>query len=218
MWVVYRKEDKAIVGTTPAGGQEIDKKAAIEMIVNGLASAGSIDQFDALQVKDQEKALKVLDSMMNRTAKVAENRGLLDVVDDDSTDVFLSVTVEGAQGNHPVDQVPLLQANPSSFVTIKLQKLDARGKPLTRKTVDKDVLWLRTDYGFLRADSGAGGTTTSPGMMPPDVRSVTLGSGTASFRLYAETVQRLATVQILSTNASLNAAVQVEFVFDLNAR
>jgi hypothetical protein len=137
-------------------------------------------------------------------------------LEDDATEVFLSVTVEGAQGTHPVDKVPLLQANPSSFVTIKLQKLDAKGKPLTRKTLDKDVLWLRTDHGFLRADPAAGGATFSPGTMPPDVRSVTLGSGTASFRLYAEPVQRLATVQILSTNPGLNAAVRVEFTFGAN--
>lgn len=213
MWVVYRKADKAIVGTTPVGGQEANKDAAIAMIVQGLTSPGKVDEYDALQVKEQEKALKILDALMSRTAKVTENKGLMDVVEDDATEVFLSVTVEGAQGTHPVDQVPLLSANPSSFVTIKLQKLDAKGKPLTRKTVDKDVLWLRTDYGFLRSDPASGGTIVSPGTMPPDVRSVTFSSGAASFRLYAETVQRLATVQILSTTPSLNAAVQVEFVF-----
>lgn len=218
MWVIYQKADKAIVGTTALGGHEMDKQAAIQVIVQGLASPGNIDQYDALQVKDREKALQILDARMRRTAKVTENKGLMDVVEDDSTDVFLSVTVEGAQGTHPVDQVPMLQANPSSFVTIKLQKLDAKGKPLTRKTVDKDVLWLRTDYGFLRADSASGGTIVSPGTMPPDVRSVTLGSGAASFRLYAETVQRLATVQILSTTPGLQAAVQVEFVFDPSPR
>ena len=213
MWVVYQKSDNVIVGASAETGQDPDKKSAIAETVKGLESPGALDQYDAVQVKERDRALKILDALMRKTVKVGENKGLMDVVEDDSTDVFLSVTVEGAQGTHPVDQVPLLQANPSSFVTIKLQKLDANGKPLTRKTVDKDVLYLRADHGFLRAEPASSGAVTSPGMPPQDIHSLALVAGAAAFRLYAEPAQRLATVQILSTTPGLQAAVQVEFVF-----
>lgn len=211
MWVVYLKSNREIVGASGAGGKDRPKEDAMEEIVRGLAAPQDISAYDAIQIEEPEKIQQFFGARMRRTARLVETAGKVNFVEQAAEEFLLAVTVEGTQDLHPVDQVPLMPANPTSFVTIRLQKTDATGKPMTRKTLDKDVLWLRTDAGFLRADQGPGGTT-SAGMMPPDIRSVTLVSGAASFRLYADTVKRLATVQILSTDPRLNATVRVELI------
>jgi hypothetical protein len=222
MWVVFQKSDKKIVGASASSPQPIPKEQALQEVVRGMGEGHDVNNFDAVEVNDHAKVGSMLRAIGEGKARVQDvAQGIANLVDETAAGASLAVTVEGNVDIHAVDQVPLMQATPTAFVTIRVQKVDAQGKPLTRKTIDKEVLWLRTDAGFLRANtgtppagtlSGAGGGDVLVGAGPSEIRSVTLVSGTASFRLYAEPAKRLATVQILHQDPSLRATVRVEFI------
>lgn len=204
MWVIYRKSDKKVVGTSADSEHDLGKKEALEEVLRGLADAGKADDYEALQVKDRDKARDFLLKAARGQGRLVEAQGSIEIAEEGGMEQSrLNLTVEPTTGSHPVDQVPLVTAGEP--VTIRLAKVDQQGKALGR-AADKETLWLRTNFGTLRADVAGAGPSQ-------EIRSVTLSNGKASFKLFPEgTQKRLATVQILSTEASLSATVRVEFI------
>lgn len=202
MWAIYQKSDGKIVSLTADSDVEIDKEQALKETVPGLVGSKNLNDYDAFQVKDRDKVRSVARSVGRGAARVRTTAGGKQDVVDDSPDSAALVISTNAQQFHPVDNVPLIPGDGSSFLVVTLQKVNDQGQPLTRKTVDNDVIWLRIDHGSLRDDT----ESAQP------IRSVTLASGTAKFRIYSESAKRLATVQMLSTNPELQAGgVRVEF-------
>jgi len=202
MWAIYQKSDGKIVSLTADSDVEIDKEQALKETVPGLVGSKNISDYDAFQVKDRGKVRDVARSVGRGAARVRTTAGgKQDVVDDAPDSASLLITTNAEQF-HPVDNVPLIPGDGRSFLVVTLQKVNDQGQPLTRKTVDNDVIWLRIDHGSLRDDTE----------IPQQIRSVTLASGTARFRIYSEAAPRLATVQMLSTNRELQTGgLRVEF-------
>jgi hypothetical protein len=202
MWVIYRKSDKRVVGASADMAIEIEKEQALQEVVGGLEGTPGLSEFDAVLVADRSKALEVLQALASGQAVIEEDRGgELSIVQDAPSVAHLVASIE-AEALHPVDGVPLIPGDGSSFAVVTVKKLNDRGEALTRKK-DNDVVWLRTDQGSLREDQDKD---------PQEIRSVKLASGTASFRLYSAAAKRLATVQLLSASPNLRGiSVQVEF-------
>jgi hypothetical protein len=83
---------------------------------------------------------------------------------------------------HPVDGIPEIPTDGSSFTTITVQKVDERWQPQTDRN-DTDLLYLRADYGTLRSADGA-----------EEIRTIKLEKGQATLRLVSEKARRVATV------------------------
>jgi hypothetical protein len=105
-----------------------------------------------------------------------------------------------APDRHVVDGIGEIPADGESSATMTIEKVDAAGKPLTRRS-DNDEVFLRS----------TGGTITDA-EKDKRIRSVRLKAGRASFRLVAEPVPRLVTVSALGVGAVAPAEVQIEFV------
>ena len=60
MWIVFRKSDKQVVGTTADAERDLKKKDAIAEVVSGLIESGPVSGFDAVQIKDRGKARKLI--------------------------------------------------------------------------------------------------------------------------------------------------------------
>lgn len=203
MWAIFQKSDGKIVGFSVDAEVEVDKDQALKEAVQGLVGSKNVNDYDAFQVKDREKIRNVARSASRGMARVRTTGGGKQDVVDDSPDSASLVITTNAEQFHPVDNVPLIPGDGTSFLVVTLQKVNDQGQPLTRKTVDNDVIWLRTDHGRLFPDVED---------RAQEIRSVTLVSGTAKFRIYSESAKRLATVQMLSTNPELQAGgVRVEF-------
>jgi len=204
MWAIFQKSDGKIVSLTADSDIEIDKQQALNEIVPGLVGSKNVSDYDAFQVKDREKIRTVAKSVGRGAARIRTSGGGKQDVVDDSPDTALLVVTTNATQFHPVDNVPLIPGDGTSFLVVTLQKVNEQGQPLTRKTVDNDVIWLRADHGRLFQDTDD---------RAQEIRSVTLASGTAKFRIQSENAKRLATVQMLSTNTELQAGgVRVEFI------
>ena len=203
MWVVFRKSDGAVVGASADSEVDVEKDKALQEIVANLVEGGSPAQYDAIQVKDRKKVVNLAERAFRGHAKVQPGKGgELDVTDETPEESLLTATTNATQF-HPVDGVPLIPGDGQAFLAVTLQKTDSQGKPLTRKTKDNDVIWLRTDQGTLREDKDP----------PQEIRSVTLASGTAKFRVYSANAKRLATVEMLSQNPQLRTGgLRVEFI------
>lgn len=204
MWVVFRKSDgKVISATSEPPGQE---KTALEEIVRGLEGAPPIADFEAVEVKETGVLLGPREGSRRQELTVRSALGgKMEVVDATPEPSFIKVTTD-ARDFHPVDNVPLMPGNGTSYLVVTLQKMNEKGTPLVSASTDDDVIWLRTDHGALRAD-------VPEAELMPEIRSITLVSGKARFRLYSEKARRLATVQMLSANPDLNLpALQVEFI------
>lgn len=203
MWAIFRKSDGMIVSLSADTEVEIDKEKALKEAVQGLAGSRNVNDYDAIEVKDREKIRGVARSVGRGSVKVKAGAGGKLDVEDESPDSASLVISTNAQHFHPVDNVPLIPADGSSFLVVTLQKVNDQGQPLNRQSVDNDVIWLRIDHGTLREDTE----------IPQPIRSVTLAKGMARFRVYSEAARRLATVQMLSTNRELQAGgLRVEFI------
>jgi hypothetical protein len=202
MWVIYRKSDKRVMGASADMAIEIEKEQALQEVVGGLDGSPDASEFDAVLVADRSKALAVLQALAGGKAVIEESRdGELSIVEEVPSLAHLLASVE-ASALHPVDGVPMIPGDGTSFAVVTVKKVNEQGEALTRKK-DNDVIWLRTDQGSLREDKDKG---------PEEIRSVKLASGAASFRLYSAAAKRLATVQLLSASPNLRgASVQVEF-------
>jgi hypothetical protein len=206
MWVIFRKSDNEVVGLSADSEIDLEKNAALQEVVNGLADVKDPTDFDAFQVKGQGNVAAVrekLSRVSGRTKVQPGKGGGLDVVQEAAGDRGTVLVTTDAAEFHPVDNVPLIPGDGTSFLVVTLQKIDDQGKPLTRKTKDNDVIWLRINHGTLREDKDQD---------PQMIRSVTLAAGTAKFRIFSEEAKRLATVQMLTANPELRlGGVQVEF-------
>ncbi|HYU34423.1 MAG TPA: hypothetical protein VEW48_19910 [Thermoanaerobaculia bacterium] len=204
MWVVFRKSDGAVVGSTADSAIAVAKESALQEVIANLADAKNPNDFDAIEVKDREKLSRLAERATRRQAKVQTSKaGNLELVDDLAEPAVLAVSTNATQF-HPIDKVPLIPGDGQSFLVVTLQKVDTSGKPMNRKTKDNEVIWLRTTNGSLREDKDQN---------PQEIRSLTLAAGTASFRIYSEPAKRLATVQMLTANPDLTiSGLQVEFI------
>lgn len=204
MWVVFRKSDKKVVGLGVDTPVPIEKEAAVRDVVQSLIDAGDPEEYDAVQSERQGSLADLSMAIAQGTVSVREDKsgGAQIVAEEPPGPLFLSVTTS-AKDFHPVDQVPLLPGDGESFLVITLKKLDWQGKPMIRKTKDNDVIWLRSSHGTVREDKEES---------PREIRSVTLASGSASFRLYSDKAKRLASVQLLAADRNLQTGtLQVEF-------
>lgn len=203
MWAIFQKSDGKIVSFSADAEVEIDKEKALKEAVQGLAGSKNVNDYDAFQVQDREKIRSLARSVGRGAVKVKTGAGGKLDLEDDSPDRASLLITTNAQQFHPVDSVPLIPADGSSFLVVTLQKVNEQGQPLNRPSVDNDVIWLRIDHGTLRDDSE----------IPQSIRSVTLANGTARFRVYSEAARRLATIQMLSANRELQAGgLRVEFI------
>lgn len=205
MWVVYRKSDGTVVGTTADSDIDMEKEKALAEVVAGREGLGDPEQYDAYQVKERGTLETFAESAARGRARVAPTQagGMNIIVEKALGPTHVVVTVDATE-LHPVDNVPLVPADVGSFVVVTLQKTDDQGKALTAASEDGDEIWLRASYGTLRADTDE---------RAQEIRMVKLEGGTASFRLYSEGVRRLATVQMLSANPDLILpGLQIEFI------
>jgi hypothetical protein len=209
MWVIFQKSDNKVIGTTADTEKDPEKGAAIEEVVRNLAEPPNAADLDAVQVTDRSKAQSLLRGIGRGRAKVIQSKGTLDIVEDAVDTSFLIASTD-ARDFHPFDKVPLLPGDGRSFLRITVTKTDLQGAARARKTVDTDLLWLRTTNGSLRKDQDTG-STADP--FPQEIRSIRLVAGTATFRLYSEPAKRLATIQILSEDPNLNDTIlRVELI------
>ena len=202
MWVVFRKSDGAVVGST--GASKDDKEKAVRHVAGNLIGKPDAADFDAIEVTDEDQLFRLAENASRGRARVQTRSGTLSLVEETREDSRLTVTTNATE-LHPVDQVPLIPGDGESFLVVTLQKRSReQGAPMTRVTKDNDVIWLRASHGTLREDRDQN---------PQEIRSVKLAGGTAKFRLYSERAKRLATVDMLSANPELEAGgLRVEFI------
>ena len=207
MWVIFRKSDNEVVGLSADSEIDLDKEKALQEVVAGLIDVKDPNDYDAFQAKGRDAVLSIQEKLSRPRGKAkvqtAKGGSDLEVVGEAAGESGTVQVTTNATQFHPVDNVPLIPGDGQSFLVVTLQKSDDGGKPLIRKTKDNDVIWLRTNQGTLREDKDQN---------PAEIRSVTLGSGTAKFRLYSAPAKRLATVQMLTANPDLRLpGLQVEF-------
>ena len=113
---------------------------------------------------------------------------------------FLVLTSD-APDRHVVDGIGEIPADGSSFCKISVEKMDFDGMALTGAE-HQDELFLRTTGGVLMDERGK-----------QRIRSLTLRSGRAAFRLLSEQNPKVVTVSVLSREPHLaTAEIQIEFV------
>src|SRR6266545_6788193 len=106
-----------------------------------------------------------------------------------------------APDQHIVDGVGEIPADGTSFCTITVEAVALDGTPLTGQAQQGEV-FLRTTGGILLDAAGEN-----------RIRSVTLKSGRAAFRLVSEASPKVVTVSAFSQGlALLKAEMQIEFV------
>lgn len=200
MWVVFRKSDGKMIGTSAHGRVELPKEKAIQQSVRGLGGDEVPEDFDAIQVRDPEqvRALRSPENSGHVTITKSAEGALEPVIQRPET--FLLQLLTDIKERHPVDGVATISADGKSMAEISIQKIDEQRRPVARAE-DNDELWLRTDHGTLFDIQG------NP------VRNLNLSRGEAAFRLQSETARRLATVLVFSSNSSLeDATIAIEFV------
>ncbi|HEX5719866.1 MAG TPA: hypothetical protein VF179_27170 [Thermoanaerobaculia bacterium] len=209
MWLIYRKSDKEIMGSTVAGDVKIAKEEALKQVVDGLVGQPDISEFDAIELSDgaaQEAFRRPL--IGGQTRLVDRGDGTLTVGDSSAETAEILVTTN-AQDFHPVDGVPLLPGDGESFLVVTLEKVresdDAsRISAGGEEKEQEDVIWLRPSHGSIREDTDERSV---------EIRSIRLEGGTARFRFYSDPAKRLASVQMLSANPNLQLdSLQVEFI------
>ena len=199
MWIVYRKKDRKVVGMSAVCEPDLEKDAALAEVVKGLVQGGSSDRYDAVQVKDAARALELMSAPPEEVA-ISDAKGKLQATVEARTPGFLLVSCK-APDVHPADGVPEIKADGTSFTTVEIQKVNARGEPQDSRN-DNEQVYLRTTAGtILDAD----GEKTAA--------SVKLKQGKASFRLVSEKARRLATVTLFTGDPALHdASIRIEFI------
>ncbi len=222
MWVVFRKSDGTVVGTSADSEIDIEREKALEEVVSGLEERGSLEHYDAYQVKERGTLETWAESVARGMVSVQPTAGggmdlSVQQPAGGSGPSFVTVSTN-ATDFHPVDNVPLLPGDGESFLLVTLQKviqgggetsLASGGEDASRIAGgeegggEDDVIWLRSSHGSIREDND---TTLQ------EIRFVRLVNGTATFRFYSEPAKRLAGVQMLSANPNLIIdGLQVEF-------
>jgi hypothetical protein len=228
MWVIFRKSDNEVVGVSADSEIDLAKDVALQEVVRGLVGSTNPNDYDAFQVKGHDNVSQVKARLFQpqgrakvQTAKGGTN---LEVAQDASESGKILVTTNATQ-LHPVDQVPLIPGDGTSFLVVTLQKVSeqvnqqgnqqgnqgkqtafaaAGGTDTKSDAKSTDVIWLRTSHGFLREDKDSN---------PQEIRSLTLADGTGRFRFYSEKAKRLATIEMLPENRQLQAGgLRVELI------
>ena len=200
MWLIYRKNNRKVVGMSAHSQQELEKQFALEQVVKGLVDSGPPNEFDAILVTDHKQAMGIMNAPIEHLKLEKASDGNMQISIAELKVSWLQLTSD-APDVHPVDGTPEISADGKSFTTITIQKIDERGQPQSDRT-DHDLLYLRTDYGFLQNAAGS-----------EEIRSVKLKKGQASFRLVSETVKRVATVQVFNADPELrDGSIQIEFI------
>lgn len=200
MWLIYQKKTRKIVGLSADCEPDLEKDFALAEVVGGLVHAEAVDQYDALQVSDRAQALALLSTPIDRLVLREAPKGTLQVVIEEPRLSFLLLSCD-APDAHPVDGIPEIRADGTSFTTITVQKVDGGGKPQQGNS-DNDLLYLRTDHGTLY---NAGGKQ--------EITSIKLRRGQAAFRLVSEKARRVATVQVFNADANLlDRSIRIEFI------
>jgi hypothetical protein len=199
-WVIYQKKERKIVGLSADCEPELEKDFALEEVVRGLANAEPVSNYDALQVSDRTQARALLNTPLDRLVLRKEPKGQLQAVIEEPKQAFLLLSCD-APDTHPVDGIPTIRADGTSFTTITVQKVDEQGKP-RQSNSDNDQLYLRTDYGALFDADGK-----------QEINSIKLRRGQAVFRLVSEKARRVATAQVFNADANLQDwRIRIEFV------
>ena len=116
------------------------------------------------------------------------------------TPAFLTLTSD-APDRHVVDGIGEIAADGASYCTITVQKLDQNSVAVSGSE-HQDELFVRTTGGSIMDEKGA-----------QRIRSLTLQSGRAAFRLVSEPSPKIVTVSVLSRTPLLaNTGIQIEFV------
>jgi hypothetical protein len=116
------------------------------------------------------------------------------------TPALLTLTAD-APDRHVVDGIGEIVADGIAYCTIAVQKMDLHGVAVSGSE-HHDALFVRTTGGSIMDAKGA-----------QRLRSLTLQSGRAAFRLVSEPSPKIVTVSVLSRNPLLaNAEIQIEFV------
>ena len=200
MWTVYRKKDHKIVGLSADYEPELDKDFALQEVVRGLANVEPVSNYDALQVSDRTQARALINTPLDRLVLREEPKGQLQVAIEEAKQYFLLLSCD-APDMHPVDGIPTIRADGTSFTTITVQKVDEQGKSRQANS-DNDQLYLRTDYGTLFNADGKQG-----------INSIKLRRGQAAFRLVSEKARRVATVQVFNADTNLQDwRIRIEFI------
>jgi hypothetical protein len=116
------------------------------------------------------------------------------------TPAFLTLTSD-APDRHVVDGIGEIVADGASYCTIAVQKMGLNGVAVIGSE-HQDELFVRTTGGSIMDEKGA-----------QRIRSLTLQSGRAAFRLVSEPSPKIVTVSVLSRTPLLaNTGIQIEFV------
>lgn len=199
MWVIYNIKEFRIVGLTAIAAFDPDKPNALAEVVKGLVKPGDPSDYDAIQVSDAEKALEYLRAFPEKLVLTAGPDA--PKISIREPEIFsLHVTID-APDVHPVDGIPEIPADGESSALITIQKIDERFKP-QQGDQDNETIYLRTDQGVIRDVA-----------VNQDINSVTLAKGQAMFRLFSQTLKRVATVQMINANPKLkDTSIRIEFI------
>ena len=116
------------------------------------------------------------------------------------TPAVLTVTSD-APDRHVVDGIGEIAADGTSYCTITVQKMDLNGVAVSGSE-HQDELFVRTTGGTIMDDKGE-----------QRIRSLTLRSGRAAFRLVSEPSPKIVTVSVFSRDPLVSKAeMQIEFV------
>lgn len=201
MWIVYQKKDRKVVGMTALSERDYDKStAAVDEVVKGLVNASAARNYDALQVTDYGEAMKLITAPFHHLTITENGRGKVHASVETPQACFL-VLQSDAPDVHPVDGIPEIKADGTSFTTITVQKISDRGE-VQKSRNDNDELFLRTTAGVLRSADGK-----------EDITSLKLKHGQGSLRLVSEKARRMATVSVFNIDANLHdGSIRIEFI------
>ena|SRR2546425_5014401 len=200
MWVIYQKADRKIVGVSAHSVPDLEKEFALKEVVRGLANPGSLENYDAIQISDLAQMAASMAVPLERAVLREIHPGKLELAVEEPKISLLRIRTD-ASDLHPVDGIPEIKADGTSFATITVQKVNESGEPMLGED-DNDPLYLRTDYGSLWSTDGR-----------EEITTVRLERGQASFRLVAERARRVATVQVFNADLKVrDNNIRIEFV------
>lgn len=199
MWIIFDEKEHQIVGFSAVSDFDQDKQTAITEIVSGLVKPGKLENYDAIQVTDPEKAHEYLQSFPEKL--VLTGTKAKPKISIREPEIFSLYVATDASDKHPVDGIPEIPADGESSVLITVQKIDER-KKLQQAKSDHDQIYLRTNHGILRDKDGK-----------KDINSIQLVKGKAEFRLFSESLKRVATIDIFNQDQQFqNAKLSIEFI------
>jgi len=200
MWIVYQKKDRKVAGMSAVCDPDLEKSTALDEVVNGLVNGGAMKNYDAVQVADFAEGMKIISAPVHHVVVSENSKGRMHVAIE-APQMWALLLRSDAPDVHPVDGVPEIEADGSSFTTITVQKVSERGEPQKSKN-DNDELYLRTTAGTLRSADGK-----------EEITALKLKQGQAAFRLVSEKARRVATVTVFNIDRYLHdASIRIEFI------